>query len=451
MNSSHKFSLCLLIILLSLNISFCDEKIKIPITSIDGSSLQFVSFSEGEKDSTELMTIDLGTKETWLKKDYEDNSANEQSSIDYELFSLKGKKSNEKIYLMGEDNKKIGINDYSYTQVKELPENINLRNALALGKTDSPLFKLDYASFNSEIDTSKNNFGFSLNFDKSLLTVGNLYDEEKLISSHMIEEPLVDGEKDAKWAINLKGFFIGNLDITSKKVDYEETTRADGSKEKIYIVPKDTPGALVEKPMSLETVYNNMYVSKAVLDFLEKNKYFDLKDDKKKCKRVEKENSNEIFYLCDKEEVDRLEDINLIFDNDYVYTLDRKELVDCDEKVEDMCQFNLKYNSKFGFVLGFSVLKNLKTNFMINSQKILFDEEDRMFRVSLNETDYDYVDAKIKKKIRKAFGELFKTIIVILGLFLILFVFFYIHEKCCGDKYLNKKEDDKATELVEQK
>lgn len=326
-------------------------------------------------------------------------------------------------------------------------------SSLDIQKLHTELNKLN--SPNKNLENYKKNYGFSLDLNKNILTVGNLFDrdnEEKFNSLHLNEFDIIDDEGPF-WQILLKGFFIGNIDTSNKHTEgYEEQKRQDGSIEKVFIVPKSYKGAEIEEmAISLETVHNEIYVEQKFLDFLENNGYF--KDGEKNL--CTKKEIGE--YICNKEDAKKLLDINLLFEDDLVLRISGEDLIICKDN-KDECEFALKTNPKVeGYALGLKGLKNVKSYFMINDESIYmenyegYDEgKHRLFKVTLKETDYDVLGAKIKKKIRKAFAELFRTIIVILGLFLILFIFFFIHQKFWGDKYLDKKEDDKEKELVEQ-
>lgn len=437
--------------------SLSNDEIKIPILSKENAYPPSVSLSLGKSFSLENIPIDIGSKETWIfqvKEKPLDN--NTDITIDYDLFSLKGvQKKDPDCSLFDENKKEIKFKpDFSFTQVKTVKPEGNFKDdfgVFGLGKVDSALYKLD-----SAIDTSSKNFGFSLNFKTNILSIGNLFDkeEDKKTLININRFSIVDGKKKEKWQILLKGFFLGNVDTANKDLKFEENKREDGSIEKIFIVPKNSKGSFIEQGMRLETIYNEIYVDEKFFDFLESNKYFNGKDDNTLCLKnttIGEGDTKEIYYQCSKKIIDRLPDINLILENDVVLKISGENLVICDN--EKICQFAFKYNSKVdGYVLGLNALKTLTSYFMVNEQKIYLDNEDKIFKVNLNETDYDILGAKVKKKIRKAFAELFRTIIVIFGLFFLLFAFFFIHEKFWGDKYMDKKEEDKdkEQELVEK-
>lgn len=436
-----------LFLILNLFFSYAN-KVEIPIHLESKKDYPCIKVKFGENNEVEKALIDIGKKDSWINRSTKEGEEN--GEINYELFSVKGIKKKEKCILpLEKDEIPIEINDFSYIDAKSIigDEDVKFSAVFGLGngESDSNLKKIQNSNLN------KKNFGFKLDLDKKpKLIVGDLFEEEKMSSTHFPSVPLVN-KNGEKWEVKLKGLFIGNLDTSNNNKAYSLIKREDGSNEKFFNLTKFS-GTLIERTMSFETIYDAIYVDASIFNFLEKYKYFGSEGKKELCKK-NKEGKDDISYYCQKKDKEKLKNLNFIFENNVVLTLSSDDLLDCksNDGEKDTCEFKLKYNKKFSnLVLGLPIIKNYKVYFMPNDGNIYFEGEEKIFKCDLSNVSFEVG----KKDIKETFKELFRTVIVILALFFVLFSFFFIHEKTCGKDYMKKEEkkdeNDKGVELVEK-
>ena len=394
-----------------------------------------------------LMMLDINSHETFSFNSGESAIINTQEIIEKDFYKIKGSKSTSTVYL----NPDLKIEGFNYFKILQINGKNIFPEILSLNK-----MKNEY-NFATKIKYSDNNiiddkyFGFCLDFsnkknDEAKLSIGKLSNLNSGISK-LIKLPLFpeSDEKKQKWAVNLKGLFIGSLDTSiTDKITIEKENREQKiiyNLNKIY-----NKGVIIEEPANLETKYNSIYISKEAMLFLNAN-YF--KNHENICFRKEfvTEEDYEIKFDCLKKEKSKLMNINLVFDNNVTVELTPDDLLNCainenldnkENENEEMCEFNIKYNNKINqYSLGLPLLKKYKTYFLYNDNSILL-EGNQFPDCYLKEDIYSNISRHKKKSTGDTIKELFNTTLCISLIFAFLAGAFYGYERFYGEKKSNK-------------
>ena len=384
----------------------------------------------------EILILDIGIEKTWILNSEKSVSSNDQI-LKNDFYTGLGYNVEESLYLENVNNELIEIKNLNYIKVSQINSinNLNYNGRLSLNKF------LSYSNFISKINLDENNninkayFGFSLKFwnnkgkEEGKLTIGDLSNSVDKLSEYKI--PLINNQEN-KWKINIKGLFIG--DIKEANFDTE-----------INITKKEFNGIYLNSTMNLETAHNYIYVNKEILSFLDKN-YFS-KDGKNLC--YKNENDNEVIYNCHNDRI--INNIYLVFDNNMALTLNKNDLLNCkknanlnneDNKLNlETCEFNIKYSKNVKEnILGFSVLKNIKSYFLFNDNNFIIESNDKkIIKCNFMYEEFQNLNSSELKDKSKVIFELIKTILSMIFVFSLLFAALYIHEKFF-DKDFKKPE-----------
>ena len=113
----------------------------------------------------------------------------------------------------------------------------------------------------------------------------------------------------------------------------------------------------------------------------------------------------------------------------------------------NICEFNIKFNPKVdSFALGVDILRHLNIHFMKNDNSVYIKGID-LLECDLSGAALHKLGQKDKIK---ALFQLLKTFSVIVSIFIVLFIFFYLHSKFRGHLYEDKEDEEKkGKELVD--
>lgn len=399
--------ICFLFILINISIinTQSQSKKEIPISYNVNTSLPEIELSLGEETTTNTFVLDIGQEKSWLYKKNEETLNVDQKT-----------KKNHCYLLNKEKNKILKIENFEYLDVPKVNGDETFFNGLSLNN-----IILNIEDFKN--DVKEKNYGFNIDFPSQKLNIGKFEDNEK---QNLQKLELVDNN----WQFKLSSIFFDDINLNIKK----------GNEFKILNITK---GLVINRNITLETVYAPFYVPKDFFDYLEDNNYF--YDEKEKlCER--KIEQGNIIYLCDKNKKNKIKNMNFVLNDKYALSLTKEHLVKCSAN-SNQCEFIIKFNPKVNkFVLGVNYLKNLNIYFMKNENSIYLKGVD-IFEIDLSDALFIKLGQKDKMK---ALFQLFKTFSVIISIFIFLFIFFYIHSKFRGHVYTDKENDEqKEEELVD--
>lgn len=264
---------------------------------------------------------------------------------------------------------------------------------------------LEYLVSSSDINTTLIDYGFSIDFYQRNLYLGNIIEDPSLSYKHLHKLPVIEnkGDNTPLWQINLKGIFLGNFNIRDENKNFRKNLRKDGSEEKIFNIDKTLKGGLIEEPFIFDTTVNELFAKKIFFDFLDSKNYFSDSQNNTICRRhtyingLEKDITKQIeviYYTCYRNKIDELQNINLIFDDDYIVILDKKDLISCVSYSQE-CEFNIRYDYlKDKYVFGLFGLKNFRNYYMINDKGIYLENDQKIFKGNFDGIKYDYVEPK---------------------------------------------------------
>lgn len=385
------------------------SKNEIPIAFSD-TGLPTVNVYFAGEDKTKQLILDIGQEKSWLYNKKESKDEKNLVEVKYDLFSLKGESKKSECHLNGKDDKKHLIENFEYLDISNK-------------KGEEPF--LDVISLSSIINgMSDKTYAFNLDFPSKKLNL--LFENKEKENLNKLE--LATSKEGDKWKLNLTAVFFDKIDLNQKSGE-------------VYKITNKTLGTMINRNLILETVYSSFYVPRDFFAFLETNYFFDGKEPI--CQREIKDGN--IVYICNKNEKDKIKNINLVINNKYVLQLTNENLLKCTDN-SDVCEFNIRYDPKINdFVFGVEILKKYNIYFMKNEKCIYLDKSEEMPLCDLSVAQFKILGKKDKIQ---ALFELLKTFSVIVAIFIFLFIFFYIHSKWRGHIY-EDKEDDKKEELAD--
>ena len=403
-------------LILLINILIIDSKdqseYEIPFSYNPVNCLPTVDVLLGEETTPNPLILDIGQEKSWIYKSNETpKEKKELTELKFEAFSVYGE--NKKSYCYLTKDKKLKIDNFEYLDVPKIKGDELFQNSIALNNIilNAEVFKNDI---------KEQNYGFNIDFPSQKLHIGKLQ-KENLKKLEL---------KDNKWKFNLDTIIFDDINLNDKMGD-------------IFKITNKTKGLVVNRDIILETVYSPFYVPKDFFDFLEDNNYF-YQEKEKLCDR--KIVNGNIVYICDKNKIEKIKNLNLVLNKKFVLTLTKDNLVKCLDN-SNTCDFNIKYNPKVNnFVLGVEVLKKFNIYFMKNENSVYIKG------VDILECDLTNAQLSIlgKKDKMKALFQLIQTFSVIGVIFIFLFIFFYLHSRFRGHLYMDKKEDkNDGEELVD--
>ena len=399
-----------------------------------------------------LLALDINSEHSWIFNHNLQKNVDEKNKVNlkYPFYLISGNKIEGTIYL----NSDIKINHYNYFEINQINNEISNSGVLSLNRNLDSNNIINLISFRNNNIKNEKYFGFCLDFtnlnkNKPYLFIGNLKSLNKDISK-LNRFQLYQGNSDKnkenknmKWSIKLRGLFIGNInrDLNKQTKGYNVN----------FIDNKKNKGLIIDEPATIETIYNNIYISKEAMLFLIAHYFNDKKDI---CIREEIKNENiyEIKYNCIRNKRQKINNINLILDNDVTLELTNEDLLNCainknlnkgKKDNQDTCEFIIKYNNKIdNYALGLPILRKFKTYFLYNDKSILLENNKDFSHNYLEEKLFSNISRQKKKTIGQTISELFKTTLWISLIFALLTCCFYLY-----DKYYNKNgfenEDEK--------
>ena len=397
-----------------------------------------------------LLSLDINSEYSWIFNYNSEKIEDEKDKIylKYPFYSISGNKIEGTIYL----NSDIKINQYNYFEISQINIEIINSGALSINRNLDSNNIINLISFGSNNVKNEKYFGFCLDFtnlnkNKPHLYIGNLQTLNKDISK-LKRFPIYEGDSDKekeknkiKWSIKLKGLFIGNIDGTLNKEKDKGVNFIDNKKNK---------GLIIDEPATIETIYNNIYITKEAMLFLIAH-YFNDKKDVCVREEIKDEKIYEIKYNCLRNKMQNLNNINLILDNNVTVELTNNDLLNCainknlnkdNKDKQDTCEFIIKYHNKIdNYALGLPILRKFKTYFLYNDKSILLENNKDFSHNYLEEKLFSNISRQKKKTIGQTISELFKTTLWISLIFALLACCFYLY-----DKYYNKNEFENEDE-----
>ena len=406
----------ILFVILLINISLINSQaqseFEIPFSYSPDKGLPEIDILLGEDVTPNPLILDIGQEKSWIYKSNETPiEKKDLTELKFEAFSVYGQNKKNHCYLS--KDKILKIDNFEYLEVPKVKGDELFLNSIALNNVilNTEVFKNDI---------KEQNYGFNIDFPSQKLHIGKLQ-KENLKRLEL---------KDDKWKLSLDAIIFDDFNLNDKMGD-------------VYKITNKTKGLVVNRDIVIETVYSPFYVPKDFFDFLEDNNYF-YNGKEKLCDR--KILNGNIVYICDKSQLSKIKNLNLVLNKKFVLTLTKDNLVKCSDN-SNTCDFNIKYNPKFNnFVLGVDVLKKFNIYFMKNENNVYFKG------VEILECDLTNAQLSIlgKKDKMKALFQLVQTFTVIVVIFIFLFIFFYLHSKFRGHHYTDKKEDkNDGEELVD--
>ena len=410
-----------------------------------------------------LMLLDININTSWVfKLESPDNNNDDKGIIKHDFYTLLGNKNKRTIYL----NSGTEINEFSYYTVNQIKGKNIYPSVLSLNKEMNEYNIANKLKYEDNNIINDKYFGFCLDFTNrknnyAKLFIGNLFNLNNHISD-LIRLSLFEDRDESKqqkddkeeikylkWSIKLNSLFIGPI---NKTLTQNITIEDENKKSKlIYFINKIyNKGLIIDESANIETIYNSIYVTKEAMLFLIAN-YF--KDKERICFRQDDnkdENNYEIKYHCLKSEKNKLNNINLVLENNITLQLTSEDLLNCvinhninKEEKSETCEFNIKYHQKIDhYVLGLSVFRKYKTYFLFNDNSILL-EGDEFLNCYLKEDKFSNISRTKKRTVGQTIKELFNTTICISFIFGLLAGIFYIYEKIFGKIEYKKEESEK--------
>ena len=408
-----------IIILINISLKYSQEQTKceIPISFCPDKSLPTVEVLLGEETTPNHFYLDISQEKSWLYKQNEQTSNKKDlATLKYDSFSVNGEEKKDHCYLSKDNNKILKIDNFEYLEVPKINGEEPFLNAISLNNIIA-----NTESFKNDIKDK--NYGFNLDFPSQKLFIGKFDDNEKANSKKL-------ELKDNKFKFNLNAIILDDINLNEKVGN-------------IYKMSNKTKGTIVNKDILFETIYTPFYVSRDFFDYIENSNYF--YDGKEQlCERTIL--NKHIVFLCDKSKKDKIKNINLVLNDKYVLPLTKDHLLKCSDN-SNVCEFNIKFNPKVdSFALGVEILKHLNVYFMKNENSIYLKG------IDLLECDLAGAALHIlgQKDKMKALFQLLKTFSVIVSIFIVLFIFFYLHSKFRGHLYEDKRDEEKkGEELVD--
>ena len=419
-----------------------------PLEIYDQNNIPTIPISFKDYSSTpKLMILDINIDKSWIFEYEQENKDNNKEIIDYNFYTLLGKKNKETIYIKDDI-----IENFNYLSIYQIKGENYYPGALSLNKKINEYNIVNKLKYEDENIINNKYFGFCLDFNnKRKLYIGNMYNLNNDISK-LIRLPIYqdDEEKGEKWSIKLNGLFLGSINTTLTEKTIIENK--DGRKTVYNINRKYNKGLIVDESANIETIYNSIYVTKEAMLFLIAN-YF--KGKEKVCIRQEfrYENNYEIKFNCFKNKKNLLKNINLILDNNITLQLTPDDLLNCainqninnkNENME-MCEFNIKYNNKIDYyILGLSVFKKYITYFLFNDNSVYLEGNDNYLNCYLKKEKFSNISRNKKRSLSQTIKELFSTTLCISFIFALLAGSFYLYDKYYGKiEYIKQEEAEK--------
>ena len=418
-----------------------DSLYKIPLDIVSQNYIPMIPIYIKEYPSiSKLLSLDINLVESWIFNYNLDNSDDNRRNVITKrgFYFISGKKNKETIYL----NSEIKIADFNYMEVNQINDGIYNSGSLSMNKILDSNNIISYFTFddNNQIKYDKY-FGFCLDLtnlkqNKPLLYIGNLKELNNDISK-LTRFPIYagDSEKDKEkmksiWAIKLKGLFIGNV---TKNINMD-----NGNNEVNHIDKTKNKGLIIDEPATIDTIFNYIYITKEAMLFLIAN-YFN--DKREICERegVQDEDTYEIKYKCLKNKKKKLNNINLILENNITIELTNEDLLNCainknmgskisDDK--DTCEFIIRYHNNIEhYSIGLPILRKFKTYFLYNDNSILFENKNAFSLNYLDEAQFSNISRQNKKTLGQTIKELFNTTLCITFIFVLLVGGFYLYDK----------------------
>ena len=185
--------------------------------------------------------------------------------------------------------------------------------------------------------------------------------------------------------------------------------------------------------------------------------YFNDKKDICKREDIKDENTYEIKYNCLKNQRKKLNNINIILENNVTIELNYEDLLNCaiNKNIEykglenrDTCEFIIRYHNNIDYyALGLPLLRKFKTYFLFNDNSILVENNDKKFSHNyLEEKQFSNISRQKKKSLGQTIKELFNTTLCVAFIFGFLAAMFYLYDKYYGIK--GYEQDEEAEKMV---
>ena len=434
-----------------------DSLYKIPIDIVSQNYIPVIPIYINEYPSIpKLLSLDINSVYSWIFNPNLDNIDNNKHSImvKHGFYMISGNKNKGTIYL----NSDIKINNFNYLDVNQIFDEINNSGILAINKNLDANNIINLLNFDEDVKYDKY-FGFCLDFtnikqNKPYLYIGDLKSLNNDIGK-LTRFPIYEGDseednsqKQSKWSIKLKGLFISNVN--------ETLNGTNGNNDVKHIDRIKNKGLIIDEPALIETIYNYIYVTKEAMMFLMAHYFNDKKDI---CKRedIKDENTYEIKYNCLKNQRKKLNNINIILENNVTIELNYEDLLNCaiNKNIEykglenrDTCEFIIRYHNNIDYyALGLPLLRKFKTYFLFNDNSILVENNDKKFSHNyLEEKQFSNISRQKKKSLGQTIKELFNTTLCVAFIFGFLAAMFYLYDKYYGIK--GYEQDEEAEKMV---
>ncbi len=378
-----------------------DELFGIPFTSMDVIKTHGYISTINEFGSEKVnvpLTIDIGSKFTWVSKD----KYNAKSSKYYDVIEKDFNYLNLDYSIFGDiscDNAKSGgayLQNFTFIYASQIEGLKYFETCLGLGKSkdghgNSVLRKLYEAEF-PHIDTNKFLLHFNepdIDITNGLLVFGNFEDylNKKKDISQTIKLLESDGDKEeSKWIVEFKYIIFKNI-LVNRTSDGKFSV---GSRVPKYILPKGTKAFIETNHHEILFPYEK---ADAYLNLFQKH-YLTV-DGIPLCNIISPPQfeKKKKFFQCSLEEYEKLGQLHFIVADNVDIYLDNKDLFYCDvnqKKCESYFQCHEENNDRF--IFGFSLIKKFETLFDLDFNQITLIGEDNFDLVEFREEIPDPIE-----------------------------------------------------------